>query len=92
VPDILAGRNVMIVAHRNSIRGLIAHIDGLQMSDVKRMTVPNGIPLVYKFDAKLKPLPHKNAQPPISGIWLEKKVRSSFFDCIYFYSADLFVI
>ena len=29
LPDLKAGRNVMIVAHRNSIRGLIKHIEAL---------------------------------------------------------------
>jgi 2,3-bisphosphoglycerate-dependent phosphoglycerate mutase len=75
LPDLQAGRNVMIVAHRNSLRGLIRHIDGLTTKDVQRLAIPNGIPLVYKFDYNMKPLPHRNAQAPLSGIWLEKKVN-----------------
>lgn len=77
-PDLKAGRNVMIVAHCNSLRGIVKHIDGISTDDIQKMGIPNGIPLVYKFDKNLKPLPHKNSQPPLRGIWLEKKVLSSY--------------
>lgn len=74
-PDLRAGRNVMIVAHCNSLRGIVKHIDEMSTDDIQKMGIPNGIPLVYKFDKNLKPIPHKNSQPPLRGIWLEKKVR-----------------
>ncbi len=75
LPDLKAGRNVLIVAHRNSIRGIIRHIEGITTPDaVQKITIPNGIPLVYKFDNNIRPMPHRNSQPPLSGIWLEKKV------------------
>eukprot|EP01033_Poteriospumella_lacustris_P008410 gene8410-6072_t len=72
-PDLRAGRNVMIVAHCNSLRGIVKHIDEMSTDDIQKMGIPNGIPLVYKFDKHLKPIPHKNSQPPLRGIWLEKK-------------------
>lgn len=75
-PDLRAGRNVMIVAHCNSLRGIVKHIDEMSTDDIQKMGIPNGIPLVYKFDKNLKPIPHKNSQPPLRGIWLEKKVRT----------------
>lgn len=74
-PDLRAGRNVMIVAHCNSLRGIVKHIDEMSTDDIQKMGIPNGIPLVYKFDKNLKPIPHKNSQPPLRGIWLEKKVH-----------------
>lgn len=73
LPDLRAGRNVLLVAHRNSIRGIIRHIDNLGTEDVHRVGIPNGIPLVYKFDKNMVPIPHKNAAAPLRGIWLEKK-------------------
>lgn len=73
LPDLKAGRNVMIVAHCNSLRGIVKHIDGIGTDDIQKMGIPNGIPLVYKFDKNMKPVQHKNAQPPLRGIWLEKK-------------------
>lgn len=74
LPDLKAGRNVLIVAHRNSIRGLIRHIDNMGTEDVHKVAIPNGIPLVYKFDKNMVPIPHRKAVAPLRGIWLEKKV------------------
>ena len=71
-PDLLAGRTVMVVAHANSIRGIIKHIDGLSEDGIKKVGIPNGIPLVYKFDKFLKPIPQDNAVLPLRGEFLEK--------------------
>jgi hypothetical protein len=38
--------------------------------------VPNGIPLVYKFDEEMRPVAHRNAVKPLSGIWLGKTVSA----------------
>eukprot|EP00981_Chlorochromonas_danica_P009632 scaffold2798_cov160-Ochromonas_danica.AAC.1 len=73
MPDLRAGRNVLIVAHRNSIRGIIRHIDNIGVEDVHKVGIPNGIPLVYKFDKNMVPVVHRNAVAPLRGIWLEKK-------------------
>jgi len=59
--DLRAGRNVLIVGHRNSIRGILKHIDNLPMADVQKLSIPNGIPLVYKFDRDLQPITHREA-------------------------------
>jgi 2,3-bisphosphoglycerate-dependent phosphoglycerate mutase len=55
-PDLLSGRNVLIVAHGNSLRGLVKHIDGLTPEEIQVVGIPNGIPLVYKFDENGKPI------------------------------------
>jgi len=74
LPDLKAGRNVLIVAHCNSLRGIVKHIDGIGTDDIQKMGIPNGIPLVYKFERNtMQPIAHKFAQPPLRGIWLEKK-------------------
>ena len=72
LPDLAMGRNVMIVAHRNSIRGIVKHIDNIGTLDIEKIGIPNGIPLVYKFDENLNPIRHQNAVQPLSGIYLEK--------------------
>lgn len=72
-PDLCAGRNVLIVAHGNSIRGIVKKIDDITTEDIQKVGIPNGIPLVYKFDADLRPLPQRKAVPPLTGEYLEKK-------------------
>jgi 2,3-bisphosphoglycerate-dependent phosphoglycerate mutase len=57
-PAIRAGKRVVVAAHGNSIRALIKHLDGISDSDIVSLNIPNGIPLVYEFDAEMKPLRH----------------------------------
>ena len=57
-PAIRAGKRVVVAAHGNSIRALIKHLDGISDSDIVSLNIPNGIPLVYEFDADMKPLRH----------------------------------
>jgi 2,3-bisphosphoglycerate-dependent phosphoglycerate mutase len=56
VPDVKAGRRVLIAAHGNSLRALVKHLDGLSEDAVVSLNIPTGIPLVYELDADLKPL------------------------------------
>ncbi|MEW5886131.1 MAG: 2,3-diphosphoglycerate-dependent phosphoglycerate mutase [Pseudomonadota bacterium] len=55
-PAIASGQRVLVSAHGNSIRALIKHLDGVSDADIVQLNIPNGIPLVYEFDAALRPL------------------------------------
>jgi 2,3-bisphosphoglycerate-dependent phosphoglycerate mutase len=55
---IKAGQRVLVVAHGNSIRALVKHLDNISDSDIVGLNIPNGIPLVYELDAELRPLRH----------------------------------
>jgi 2,3-bisphosphoglycerate-dependent phosphoglycerate mutase len=57
-PDVRAGRRVLIVAHGNSLRALVKHLDGVSDDDIVQLNIPTGIPLVYELDADLVPLRH----------------------------------
>lgn len=56
VPEIKAGRRVLIVAHGNSLRALVKHLDGISDEAIVELNIPTGIPLVYELDGALKPL------------------------------------
>jgi 2,3-bisphosphoglycerate-dependent phosphoglycerate mutase len=56
VPDIRAGKQVLIAAHGNSLRALIKHLDGISDEAIVERNVPTGIPLVYELDDDLRPL------------------------------------
>jgi 2,3-bisphosphoglycerate-dependent phosphoglycerate mutase len=58
VPDVKAGDRVLIVAHGNSLRALVKHLDGTSDEDIVNLNIPTGIPLVYELDDKLKPIRH----------------------------------
>jgi 2,3-bisphosphoglycerate-dependent phosphoglycerate mutase len=51
-----AGRRVVVVAHGNSLRALIKHIDGISDSEIVGLNIPTAQPLVYEFDSDLRPL------------------------------------
>ena len=46
----------MIVAHGNSLRALVKHLDNISKEDIVGLNIPTGTPLVYELDEKLKPL------------------------------------
>ncbi|TSE19023.1 2,3-bisphosphoglycerate-dependent phosphoglycerate mutase [Tepidimonas alkaliphilus] len=55
-PAVRAGQRVLVVAHGNSIRALIKHLDRISDTDIVGLNIPNGVPLVYEFDDALRPL------------------------------------
>jgi len=57
-PKVRAGQRVLIVAHGNSLRGLVKYLDEMSDDDITRLNIPTGVPLVYELDADLKPLKH----------------------------------
>jgi 2,3-bisphosphoglycerate-dependent phosphoglycerate mutase len=58
VPEILAGKRVLIAAHGNSLRALVKHLDGMSEAEIVELNIPTGVPLVYELDGNLKPLGH----------------------------------
>src|SRR5690606_8093275 len=50
VPDLIAGRRPVVVAHGNSLRALVKHLDKLSEDEVVGLNIPTGIPLVYELD------------------------------------------
>ena len=54
VPDLLNGRRPLVVAHGNSLRALVKHLDGLSEEEVVGLNIPTGIPLVYELDDNLQ--------------------------------------
>ena len=56
VPQIKEGKIPLVVAHGNSLRALVMHLDGLSKEEVVSLNIPTGIPLLYELDADLNPL------------------------------------
>src|SRR5579871_4245471 len=55
VPELRAGKNVMVVAHGNSLRALVKMLDMMSESDVVEFNIPTGIPMLYELDEQLQP-------------------------------------
>ncbi len=55
VPQLLDGRTVLVVAHGNSLRALVKHLDGISDEAIAALNIPTGIPLLYQLDGALRP-------------------------------------
>ncbi|GAB5355901.1 hypothetical protein AAMO2058_000244700 [Amorphochlora amoebiformis] len=56
VEDLKSGKDVLVVAHYNSLRGLVKHIDQIDSDNIKKVEIPTGIPFVYDFDDQMRPI------------------------------------
>ncbi|GMV13376.1 MAG: 2,3-diphosphoglycerate-dependent phosphoglycerate mutase [Polyangiaceae bacterium] len=55
-PALRCGERVIIVAHGNSLRALVKHLDAVSEADIVELNIPTGIPLVYELDEDLRPI------------------------------------
>ena len=56
VPDLRAGKSVLVAAHGNSLRGIVKHLDGISDEAIPGLNIPTGMPLIYRLDDSLSPL------------------------------------
>jgi 2,3-bisphosphoglycerate-dependent phosphoglycerate mutase len=56
VPDLAAGQTVLVVAHGNSLRALVKHLDDIGDDEIAGLDIPTGMPLVYEIDASFRPV------------------------------------
>ena len=54
--DLRSGKTVLVVAHGNSLRALVKHLDNISDDDIAALNIPTGIPLVYRLDDNLAPV------------------------------------
>ena len=56
VPDLKAGKTVLVTAHGNSLRALVKHLDQISDTDIAGLNIPTGIPLLYQLDENFTPI------------------------------------
>ena len=57
-PQVKQGKKIVIVAHGNSLRALVKHLDHVSEDEIVSLNIPTGVPLVYELDENLKPITH----------------------------------
>jgi 2,3-bisphosphoglycerate-dependent phosphoglycerate mutase len=50
LPDLLAGKNVLVVAHGNSLRSLMYYLDNHTKESILKLEIPTGRPILYDLD------------------------------------------
>jgi 2,3-bisphosphoglycerate-dependent phosphoglycerate mutase len=58
VPKIRSGKRIVIVAHGNSLRALIKHLDDIADEDIVGLNIPTGVPIIYELDDDMRPVSH----------------------------------
>ncbi|HLI38220.1 MAG TPA: phosphoglyceromutase [Streptosporangiaceae bacterium] len=56
VPDLAAGKMVFVIAHGNSLRALVKHLDRIGDAEIAGLNIPTGMPLVYELDSQYRPV------------------------------------
>ncbi len=74
-PQLSSGRNVLVVAHGNSLRALVKMLDRISESDIVELNIPTGVPLLYELDAALDPVSHRYLGDPTAVAAAAEAVR-----------------
>jgi 2,3-bisphosphoglycerate-dependent phosphoglycerate mutase len=53
VPQLTAGKVVLVAAHGNSLRALVKHLSGISDADITGLEIPTGQPIIYDLDDNL---------------------------------------
>jgi 2,3-bisphosphoglycerate-dependent phosphoglycerate mutase len=56
VPDLGAGKTVLVAAHGNSLRAIVKHLDQMGDAEVVGLNIPTGIPLLYELNDDYTPV------------------------------------
>ncbi len=80
IPEIRRGKRLLIVAHHNSLRGLLKHLDNISDTDIANITIRTADPMVYELNQQIVPVSRENLRPRstfnqfiqrILGRWLQ---------------------
>ena len=75
VPELRANKNVLIVAHGNSLRAMVKMLDMMSESDIVEFNIPTGIPILYDLDEQLQPMSRRFLGDPQAILAAQEAVR-----------------
>lgn len=52
-PALMYKDSLLVVAHGNSLRGIIKHLKGISDTDISNLNLPTAVPYVFEFDDRL---------------------------------------
>ena len=74
-PELRADKDVLVVAHGNSLRALVKMLDSMSESDIVEFNIPTGIPMLYELDARLQPIGRRFLGDPAAIAAAQEAVR-----------------
>ncbi len=73
VPELRAGRRVLVAAHGNSLRALLKHLENVSDAEIPEINIPTGIPRIYRLDGNFRTIEARYLGDPGE---IEAKIRS----------------
>ena len=74
-PNLQSGKKLLIVAHGNSLRAIVKYLDAISDSNILKLNIPTGVPLVYELNNNLKPIKHYYLDNKISISTKTKEIK-----------------
>jgi 2,3-bisphosphoglycerate-dependent phosphoglycerate mutase len=74
-PELRDGKDVLVVAHGNSLRAMVKMLDGMSESDIVEFNIPTGIPMVYELGPDLSPVSRRFLGDPDAVAAAQDAVR-----------------
>ena len=53
LPELQAGKTILIVAHGNSLRSITKYVENISDKDIPNVEIPTGVPIIYTFDSQM---------------------------------------
>jgi 2,3-bisphosphoglycerate-dependent phosphoglycerate mutase len=75
VPELRSNKNVLIVAHGNSLRALVKMLDLMSENDIVEFNIPTGIPMLYELDEQIQPVSRRFLGDPAALAAAQDAVR-----------------
>ncbi len=75
VPELRADKNVLVVAHGNSLRALVKMLDLMSESAIVEFNIPTGIPMLYELDEQIQPMSRRFLGDPAAIAAAQEAVR-----------------
>ncbi|HMK86573.1 MAG TPA: 2,3-diphosphoglycerate-dependent phosphoglycerate mutase [Steroidobacteraceae bacterium] len=74
-PELRAGKDVLVVAHGNSLRALVKMLDGLSERAIVELNIPTGIPMLYELNEQIQPVSRRFLGDPAAIAAAQEAVR-----------------
>jgi len=75
VPELRSGKDVLVVAHGNSLRALVKMLDLMSESAIVEFNIPTGIPMLYELNEQIQPLSRRFLGDPAAIAAAQDAVR-----------------
>ena len=74
VPELRQGKHLLIVAHNNSLRGLLKHLNNISDAEISNITIPTAAPMLYELNEQLVPIRREHLRQRSTFSQLAQKI------------------